>query len=119
MKRDTTLFLEDILENINNIESFSKGISKQQFKKNKLKQNAIIRCLEVIGEAVKSLPKEFLSKYPKVPWSEIAGFRDVMIHAYFVVDIERVWKVVEEDMPELKKNIIEIIEKERPRTRTA
>ena len=111
MKRDLRLFIEDILENIDDIESFSKGLTKKGFVEDKLKQNAIIRSLEVIGEAVKNLPYSFKDNNPEIPWKIIAGFRDILTHAYFGLNLERIWNVVKDDLPELKKNIQNINEK--------
>ncbi len=108
MKRDVRLFVEDIAESIQDIEFFSKGMSKTDLFKNKLKQNAIIRKLEIIGEAVKNLPQSFKEKYPNVAWKGIAGIRDVIIHAYFRVDLETVWKVINNDLSVLKKQIQKI-----------
>ncbi len=108
MKRDVNLFIQDILENMNDIESFSKGLTGEEFAKNKLKQNAIIRSLEVIGEAVKNIPDSFREKYPLIPWKDIAGFRDKLSHAYFGVDIERVWNIIRIDLPVLKEGIEKI-----------
>ncbi|MCX6750487.1 MAG: DUF86 domain-containing protein [Candidatus Pacearchaeota archaeon] len=108
MKRDINLFIQDILENVKDIESFSKGLTKEEFEKNKLKQNAIIRSLEVIGEAVKNIPEPFREKYPKIPWKEIAGFRDILSHSYFGVNIERVWNMLEIDLPVLKEEMKKI-----------
>ena len=70
MKRDINLFIQDILENIKDIESFSKGLNKEKFESNKLRQNAIIRCLEIIGEATKNIPNSFREKYPNIPWKK-------------------------------------------------
>jgi len=112
MKRELRLFVEDILENIEYAESFSKGLSKQDLEKSRLKQNAIFCCLEIIGEASKNIPDFFRIKYPEIPWKEISGFRDVLIHAYFGVDVNRVWKVVREDFPILKKQILKIKKQE-------
>ena len=109
MKRDLRLFIKDILENIEDIESFSECLTKQDFEENKLKQNAIIRSLEIIGEAVKNIPKSFRKRYPKVPWRDIAGLRDIMIHAYFGILLERVWGVIKKDLPVLKKQIKKIL----------
>ncbi len=108
MKRDVNLFINDILESIKDIESFSKGLTRDKFRNDKLKQNAIIRSLEVIGEAVKNIPDSFKDKFPNIPWRKIAGFRDVLSHAYFGVSMDRVWNIVEKDLPKLKKEIIEI-----------
>jgi uncharacterized protein with HEPN domain len=105
MKRDINLFIQDILENIKDLESFSKGLTKEEFAKNKLKQNAIIRSLEVIGEAVKNIPDSFREKYPNIPWKDIAGFRDILSHAYFGVNIERVWNIIKIDLPALKEGM--------------
>jgi uncharacterized protein with HEPN domain len=108
MKRDINFFIQDILENIKDIESFSRGLTKEEFSKNKLKQNAIIRSLEVIGEAVKNIPDSFRKKHPEIPWKSIAGFRDVLTHVYFGVDIGRVWNIIKIDLSNLKKNIEKI-----------
>jgi len=108
MKRELALFINDILDNIRDIESFSKDLSKGELKTNKLKQNAILRSLEIIGEATKNIPNSFRGKYPEVEWKKIAGFRDVLTHAYFGVDIERVWNIIKEDLPNLKQKIQKI-----------
>lgn len=108
MKRDIGLFIEDISDSIKNIEEFAKGLNKASFSKNKLRQSAIIRQLEIIGEAVKNIPNSFREKYPDIPWKEIAGFRDILSHAYFGVNIDRVWNVIEFDLPILKKKINKI-----------
>jgi uncharacterized protein with HEPN domain len=108
MKRDINLFIQDILENIKDIESFSKGLTIKEFEKNKLKQNAIIRSLEVIGEAVKNIPDEFREKYKNIPWKDIAGFRDILSHAYFGVNMDRVWNIIEKDLPSFRNEIEKI-----------
>jgi len=108
MKRNVNLFIQDILDNIKDIDSFSKGLTKEEFAKNKLKQNAIIRSLEVIGEAVKNIPDSFREKYPGIPWKDIAGFRDILSHAYFGVNIDRIWNIIEKDLHSFKKEIEKI-----------
>lgn len=108
MKRDINLFIQDILENIKDIESFSKALTKEKFESNKLIQNAIIRSLEIIGEAVKNIPDSFRDKHQDIPWRKIAGFRDILSHAYFGVSINRVWNIIEKDLPNLKEKISRI-----------
>ena len=108
MKRDTEFFVEDIKEAIRDIEDFSKGLTCEKFSKDRLRQSAIIRQLEIIGEAVKNIPNSFKEKYQDIPWKEIAGFRDILSHAYFGVNLERIWNIIEKDLPYLKREIEKI-----------
>ena len=88
MIKDNLIFLEHILENIRDIDLFTKGVSKEDFIRNKEKQNAVVRSLEIIGEAVKNISDNLKEKYLSVSWREIAGTRDRIIHHYFGVDFE-------------------------------
>ena len=108
MKRDLKLFVEDILENITLIENSLKKLSKSEFESDKDIIDANVRRLEIIGEAVKNIPDSFKEKYQEVPWREIASFRDVLTHGYFKVDLDLVWKIAQEDLPKLKKQIEKI-----------
>jgi len=108
MKRDINLFIQDILDNIKDIESFSKALTKEKFESNKLIQNAIIRSLEIIGEAAKNIPDSFRVKHSEIPFKKIAGFRDILSHAYFGINMGRVWNIIEKDLPDLKKKIEKI-----------
>ena len=112
MKRDLRLFVNDILENINLIENSVEKLSLDQFKSNRLLIDATLRRLEIIGEAVKNLPDSFKNKSPKIPWKDIAGFRDKLTHVYFGIILDRVWIVIKQDLSILKKQIKEILEKE-------
>ncbi|MBI5344951.1 MAG: DUF86 domain-containing protein [Deltaproteobacteria bacterium] len=109
MKRDVSVFLTDVKESIARIADYTRGIEKEKFLRDTQVQDAVIRRLEVIGEAVKNIPDDVREKYPDVRWAQIAGLRDVLIHAYFGVNLERVWLVVEKDLPELKANIVKIL----------
>jgi len=113
MKKESLIFIEHILENIEDIETFSKGLSRENLETNILKQKAIIRSIEIIGEAVRNLSDSFKKKYPEIPWREIVGTRDKMIHNYFGVDLDIVWGIIKGDIFELKKQIKEILEKEK------
>lgn len=110
MKRDVKVFLEDILESIEKIEEYTANIDEEDFYENTIIQDAVLRRLEIIGEAVKNIPDDFREKYPDIPWRQIAGMRDVLIHAYFGVNLRRVWKVIEEDIQDLKLRILRILE---------
>lgn len=111
MIKDDNIYLEHILESIKEIEEFSKDATKESLSKDRLRQNAIIRELEVIGEAAKNISSSFRDKHKKAEWKKIAGLRDKLIHHYFGVDLNIVWDVIKSDIPELKKDIEEIISK--------
>ena len=112
MIKDSLIFVKHILASIRLIQSFSRPLTKEKLTKNELRQSAILRELEVIGEAVKNLPEEFTNKYRNVEWSKIAGLRDKLIHHYFGIDLDIVWEVIEKDLPSLKKKLEEILVKE-------
>ena len=101
-------FIDHIEESIKNIEEYTKEVNKENFLKDKKLQDAVVRRLEVIGEAVRNIPLEFRAKYPEIKWKKIAGMRDFLIHEYFGVDLELVWEVVEKDLPTLKLELQKI-----------
>jgi uncharacterized protein with HEPN domain len=109
MKKDPFIFITHVLECIVDIESFSRGLSKTEFQRNKLKQSAIVRQIEIMGEAVKNIPNSFRNKYPLVEWKKITGTRDILIHQYFKIDLNLVWDVIKKELPKLKKQIKEIL----------
>ena len=105
MLRDYKAYLKDILEAIDRIESYITNFTFDDFSESRLYQDAIVRNLEIIGEAVKRLPEKIIDKYPEIEWKKIAGLRDILIHAYFGIDTEIVWDVVKNKIPELKVQI--------------
>ena len=105
-------YLKHILQECEFLMEKSKGMSFGDFIKDPVLVRAFIRSLEIIGEAVKNLPGEFKEKYPEVPWKEIAGMRDKLIHEYFGVNYEIIWKTIHKDVPELKIKIEEIMRNE-------
>ena len=115
MKKDDSVYIMHILDAMNKIEKYVKGIGHGDFVKNSLLQDAVIRELEIIGEAAKKLSADFREKYPDIPWKEMAGMRDKLIHEYFGVDLDAVWNTVEKDIPSLKGKINKIIEKNKKR----
>jgi uncharacterized protein with HEPN domain len=105
MKRDVNLYLRDILENIEDIESFSKGLQEKELFSDKMRKKAIIKSLEIIGEAVKNIPDSVKNRYPNILWKKISGLRDVLSHAYFSVSAQRIFDIIKIDLPKLKKEI--------------
>ncbi len=113
MKKDNTIYIRHILESIKDMENSVKNISKENFGMEKDVRDANIRRLEVIGEATKNISDDFKKKYPKIEWKKIAGARDILIHAYFSVDIDLIWDIIKKDLPKLKEEIEKILEKEK------
>lgn len=108
MKRGSGLYITDIKTSIAKIERYTKGILLDNLKKDEKTIDAVIRNLGIIGEAAKNIRGEIKDKYPDVPWREIIGMRNKVIHEYFGVDIDILWKTIKEDVPMLKKRIREI-----------
>lgn len=108
MKRDLRLSLQDVVDSIDKIEEYTKGVSEDSFYENSQVQDAVLRRLEIIGEAVKHIPKRVRDKYPEVPWKQIAGTRDVLSHEYFGVHLRNTWKIIHDDLAELRGKILEV-----------
>jgi len=105
------IFINHILGSIDAIEDFSNNLSKEELFSNRLKQSAIVREIEIIGEAVKNISDSVKRKYNKIQWNEISGTRDKIIYHYFGVDLNIIWDIIKKDIPELKKEILGIRKK--------
>jgi uncharacterized protein with HEPN domain len=102
MPRDYKVFLQDVLAAIANVAEFVGPMTRHEFEADKKTLHAVVRNLEVIGEAIKSVPAEVRVLHPQVAWQRIAGLRDILIHHYFEIDIDIVWDIVQNKLPELK-----------------
>jgi len=105
MKKVDAVYLHHILAAIEKIETYSKGVSFQEFQQRDLLQDGVIRQLEIIGEAARNLSADFCTHYPEVPRSQIIGMRNRIAHAYFNIDLGIVWETVQEDLPPLKEQV--------------
>jgi len=110
-KREWKLFIEDILDAIFLIQKYVKDMDFEKFKNDRKTIDAVVRNLEIVGEAVRFLPDNIKQKYPEIDWKGMIGFRNRIAHAYFNISIEIVWHIVEKELPELKEKMKPILEK--------
>lgn len=110
-KRSVVLLLQDIQEAIQNILNYTKELSFEDFLDDSKTRDAVVRNFEIIGEAVNKLPKDFLDKNNHIDWPGIIGFRNILVHDYFGIDYEILWKIKSDNLPELDSKIIALLEK--------
>ena len=110
MKREYGDYIQDIIDSIDAIEEFVKGLDYDDFEDDKRTVFAVTRAIEIIGEATKNIPVTLRNKYPQIPWKDMAGMRDKLIHEYFGVDVEVLWRTVTLDIPHLKVLICKVMD---------
>ena len=110
MKRDITLYIGDIIENIDDAQRFIGGVTYESFIDDKKTVNAVIRSIEVIGEASKHIPSDIRAKRPDVPWKDMAGMRDKCIHDYVGIDFEVIWTAVKDELSAIRPKIQSLLD---------
>lgn len=107
--RNYQLYIEDILESIGKILTYTKGMSFKEFSKDEKTKDAVVRNFEIIGEATRQLPEKIKTKYPEVEWKSMIDFRNVIIHEYFGIDLEIMWNIIEVKLVPLEEKIKKIL----------
>ena len=107
-ERIPRIFLDDILLAIAKIDDYTASLSEAEFKQKDIAVDAVLRNLEVIGEAARNIPKPLRQQYSHIPWQRIVGLRNVVIHAYFNVDLDIVWQIIKVNLPAVKGDITQM-----------
>ena len=116
MSRDWTFYLEDILNSASKVLAYTRGMTQEGFRADTMVFDAVIRNLEIIGEAAKHLPDEAKAAMPDIEWAKAAAFRDVIAHHYFGLDIGIVWDIVENKVPEITRSADRLLKRIRGKT---
>lgn len=106
--RTPRIFLDDILSAVDKIERYSRGMTREEFAQQDIVIDAVLRNLEVIGEAASNIPEDLRERYAHIPWRRIIGLRNIVIHAYFDVDLAIIWQIIQVNLPSTKKDLIEM-----------
>jgi uncharacterized protein with HEPN domain len=109
MKKDDTVYLHHILDAIDLIKEYTKGMSENEFLSNSMAHDAVVRQLEIIGEASRNISDEFQDQHPKLPWAKMIGIRNKIVHEYFNINLAIVWDTIKDDLPLLKKSIQKLV----------
>ena len=109
-KREIGDYVQDILEAIIEVKVFTQRMGPEDFASDKKTINAVVRSLEVMGEAAKKIPDDVRQKYPDIPWRSMAGMRDKLIHEYFGIDLDIVWEVISVELPPIKPFVQQVLE---------
>jgi len=107
-ERSPELYIDDIIEAINKIERYTKDMDFSKFSENELVLDAVIRNLEIIGEASTHIPEKIREKYSNLPWKRIIGLRNIAIHGYFKIDLSLIWAIITKNIPLTKDTILKI-----------
>ncbi len=107
--REWSFRIQDILTAIEKVQHYIKGKTLRQFRKNTLVIDAVVRNLEIVGEASKNIPSAIRRSYPDIPWAEMCGMRDVLIHQYFGVDVKVVWRTAKKSLPTVQKQLQKLL----------
>ncbi len=108
-KRDDLGRLQDILDAIKRIEYYMRGTNRKRFTDDLMRQDAVIHQIEIIGEAGRNVSSEFQQQHPEIPWSQMIGMRNKIVHDYFEIDIPTVWETAKKDLPPLKQAVARLV----------
>jgi uncharacterized protein with HEPN domain len=104
-KRDPDLLIEDMLASMRKIERYTDGMDQELFRQDEKTIDAVVRNLEILGEATRQLPEDFTARHADVPWRQIAGLRNRIVHDYFGLDMEIIWEVIQHDLPQFQARL--------------